>query len=231
MNRFALITVANCLLVIAAAPAPAPAHAQVDLNFFKHSSVGKYLNPVVGKGAEYQSTEKESSGQKTRAMVIGVVGKESFEGKEAFWMEVANTEGGQSSLVKMLITRDDFGFHKMILQPPGQPAMEMPFNPGKDAHEDKIEEKFKDWHSVGTESVTVPAGTFVCEHLHNDKTNADLWASDKVTPFGMVKQVDSNHTFVLTKLIPDFEDRITGPVKQFDPQALRQQMLQKHDQN
>jgi hypothetical protein len=225
MNRFALITVAVCLIVIAAAPV----HAQVDLNFFRHSSVGKYLNPAVGRGAEYQSTEKGSSGQKT--MIIGVVGNENFEGKEAFWMEVANTENGQSSLVKMLITRDDFGFHKMILQPPGQPAMEMPFNPGKDAHQEKIEEKFKDWRSVGTESVTVPAGTFVCEHLHNDKTNADLWASDKVTPFGMVKQVDSNQTFVLTKVIPDFQDRITGPVKQFDPQAFRQQMMQKHNQN
>lgn len=226
MNRLLLIVVSSCMLVIAAAPA----HAQVDLNFFRHSTVGKYLNPVVGKGAEYQSTEKDSSG-KTRTMVIGTVGKDSFEGKEAFWMEVANNEDGQSSLVKMLITRDDFGFHKMILQPPGQQAMEMPFNPGKDAHQEKIEEKFKDWRSVGTEPVTVPAGTFVCEHLHNDKTNGDLWASDKVTPFGMVKQVDGDRTTVLAKLIPDFQDRITGPVKQFDPQALRQQMMQKHSQN
>jgi hypothetical protein len=226
MNRLTLIAVASCMLVIAAAPA----RAQVDLNFFKHSAVEKYLNPVVGKGAEYQSMEKESSGGKTRTTVIGIVGKESFEGKEAFWMEVANNADGQSSLVKMLITRDDFGFHKMILQPPGQQAMEMPF-PGKDARQEKIEEKFKDWHSVGTEPVTVPAGTFVCEHLHNDKTNADLWASDKVTPFGMVKQVDGNHTMVLTKLVPDFQDRITGPVKQFDPQAFGQQMMQKRDQN
>jgi hypothetical protein len=226
MNRLWLIVVGGCMLVIAAAPA----RAQVDLNFFKHSTIGKYLNPVVGKGAEYQSTDKDSAG-KTRTTVIGIVAKDSVEGKEAFWMEVANNQNGQSSLVKMLITRDDFGFHKMILQPPGQQAMEMPFNPGKDAHQEKIEEKFQDWRSVGTEPVTVPAGTFVCEHLHNDKTNGDLWASDKVTPFGMVKQVDRDRTLVLAKLILDFQDRITGPVKQFDPQALRQQMMQKHDPN
>jgi hypothetical protein len=227
MNRFALIAAASCVLVASAAPV----HAQVDLNFFKHSAVEKYLNPVVGKGAEYQSTEKESSGEKTRSTTIGIVGKDSFEGKEAFWMEVVSNSEGQSALVKMLITRADFGFHKMIIQPAGQQAMEMPFNPGKDAHEEKIEEKFKDWHSVGTEPVTVPAGTFVCEHLHNDKTNGDLWASDKVTPFGMIKQVDGKQTMVLVKLIPDFQDRITGPVKQFDPQAFRQQMMQKHNQN
>jgi hypothetical protein len=226
MNRLLLIVIGSCMLVISAAPA----HAQVDLNFFKHSAVEKYLNPVVGKGAEYQSTEKDAGG-KTRTTAIGIVAKDSFEGKEAFWMEVASNTDGQASLVKMLITRDDFGFHKMILQPPGQQAMEMPFNPGKDARQEKMEEKFKDWHSVGTEPVTVPAGTFVCEHLHNDKTNGDLWASDKVTPFGMVKQVDGNRTMVLAKLIPDFQDRITGPVKQFDPQALRQQMMQKHNQN
>jgi hypothetical protein len=227
MNRFALIAAASCMLIISAAPV----HAQVDLNFFKHSAVEKYLNPVVGKGAEYQSIEKESSGEKTRSTMIGIVGKDTFEGKDAFWMEVVSNSDGQSALAKMLITRDDFGFHKMIIQPTGQQAMEMPFNPGKDAHQEKIEEKFKDWHSVGTEPVTVPAGTFVCEHLHNDKTNSDLWASDKVTPFGMIKQVDGKQTMVLMKLIPDFQDRITGPVKQFDPQAFRQQMMQKHDPN
>ena len=217
MTRLSLIAAACCLLVIAAAPA----HAQVDLNFFRHSSIAKYLNPVVGKGAEYTSTEKDSAAGKTHTMLLGVVGKESFEGKEAFWMEIVSNEEGHSSLVKMLITRDDFGFHKMVMQMPGQPAMEMPFNPGKGDREEKMEEKFKEWHSVGSEPVSVPAGTFLCDHLHNDKTNADMWVSDKVTPFGMVKNVDAKRTMVLTKVIPDFQDRISGPVKQFDPQGFR----------
>ncbi len=52
-----------------------------------------------------------------------------------------------------------------------------------------MEENMNEWHSVGTESVTVPAGTFSCEHWRNDKSNSDIWTSDKVTPFGMVKEV------------------------------------------
>jgi hypothetical protein len=217
MKRLSLIAVVCCLLVVVALPA----QAQVDLNFFRHSNIAKYLNPVVGKGAEYSSTDKDSPSEKTRIMTMGVVGKESFEGKEAFWMEVVSTDGTHPMLFKMLITRDDFEFHKTVMQMPGQPAMEMPFN-GNASRENKVEEKFKEWHSVGSEPVTVPAGTFMCDHLHNDKTSGDMWVSDKVTPFGMVKHVDGKRVMVLTKLIPDFQDRITGPVKQFDPQSFRQ---------
>ena len=217
MKRISLIAAVSCLLVVVASPA----HAQVDLNFFRHSNIAKYLNPVVGKGAEYTSTDKDSAG-KTQIMTLGVVGKESFQGKEAFWMEIASDGSGHSILMKMLITRDDFEPHKTVMQMPGQPAMEMPFNGDAEARAEKAEEKFKEWHSVGTEPVTVPAGTFVCEHLHNDKTNGDMWVSDKITPFGMVKHVDGKRVMVLSKLIPDFQERITGPVKQFDPQAFRQ---------
>jgi hypothetical protein len=223
MKRLLFIVAACCLLVVAAAPA----NAQVDLNFFKRSGIAKYLNPVVGKGAEYTSTEKDSSAEKTQIMTMGVVGKESFEGKEAFWMEVVSDGGSHSMLMKMLITRDDFESHKVVMQVPGQPAMEMPFNSSATSREEKMAEKFKEWHSVGSEPVTVPAGTFVCDHLHNDKTNADMWVSEKITPFGMVKHVDGKRTMVLTKLIPDFSDRITGPVRPFDPQAFRP----KRDQN
>jgi hypothetical protein len=217
MKRLSLIAAVCCLLVVVAAPA----NAQVDLNFFRHSNIAKYLNPVVGKGAEYTSTEKDSPAGKTQIMTMGVVGKESFQGKEAFWMEIVSDDRGRSMLFKMLITRDDFEPHKTVMQMPGQPAMEMPFNGDATARAEKAEEKFKEWHSVGTEPVTVPAGTFVCEHLHNDKTNGDMWVSDKITPFGMVKHVDGKRLMVLSKLIPDFQERITGPVKQFDPQAFR----------
>jgi hypothetical protein len=217
MKRLSLIVAVCCLLTMVATRTP----AQVDLNFFRTSHIAKYLNPVVGKGAEYTSSDKDSPADKTRTMTMGVVGKESFQGKEAFWMEVVSTDGNHPMLFKMLITRDDFEFHKTVMQMPGQPAMEMPINPNT-AREEKMEEKFKEWRSVGTEPVTVPAGTFVCDHLHNDKTNGDIWVSDKITPFGLVKNVDGKRVMVLTKLIPDFQEKITGPVRQFDPQSLRQ---------
>ena len=108
--------------------------------------------------------------------------------------------------------------------------MELPasMNP---ARKQQMEENFNDWHSAGTETVTVPAGTFSCDHWRNDKTHAESWTSDKVTPLGMVKSVKANgETELLSKLVDNAADRITGPVKQFDMQQMMQQMQQRRQQ-
>ena len=98
-------------------------------------------------------------------------------------------------------------------------------------HREKMEENMSDWHSVGTETITVPAGTFSCEHWRNDKNKSDIWTSDKVTPFGMVKSVSGHgDTQVLVKILDNATDRITGPVKQFDMQEMMQQMQQRRQQ-
>jgi hypothetical protein len=118
-------------------------------------------------------------------MEISIVGKENVDGKEAFWMEFATTDDkGQQFLGKTLMSLDDFQFHRMIIQMPGGPALEMPFNPTA-AHREKIQENMEDWHSVGSETVTVPGGMFDCEHWRNDKAKSDAWTTDNVTPFGM----------------------------------------------
>jgi hypothetical protein len=75
--------------------------------------------------------------------------------------------------------------------------------------------------------ITVPAGTFSCQHWKKDEGVGDVWVSDKVSPFGMIKSVSSGETMVLTKVITDAKDHITGPGQQFDPQAMRQQMMEK----
>ncbi len=46
----------------------------------------------------------------------------------------------------------------------------------------------------------------------------------------MIKSVSSGETMVLTKVITDAKDHITGPVQQFDPQAMRQLMMEKMQQ-
>jgi hypothetical protein len=198
---------------------------QLGANLFQKPAIAKFVNPVLGKGAEYESTNANSPG--TRTMEMGVIGKESVDGKDGFWMQiVTNTNKGQSMVAKALVTKDDFQFHKMIMQMGGQPAMEMPFNPysGRDQ---KMQEAMNDWHSLGTETITVPAGTFLCEHYKNDKNGSELWASDKVTPFGMVKQVGKDSSMVLVKVLNDVPDKITGPVTKFDPQ----QFMQQHQQS
>jgi len=207
--------------------AASPTQAQMGMDIFQRPSITKAFHPVVGKGAAYLSTDKDG---KTKNTEISVVGKDSADGKEGFWMEFYSVDTTGKALVgKVLITLSDFQFQRMIIQPPGQQAMEMPMGMAN-AHKSKIEENLNDWHSVGSDTITVPAGTFTCEHWRNDKNNSDTWISDKVTPFGMVKETHTGGSQVLTKLIDDATDRITGPVKQFDMQQMMQQMQQQRQQ-
>jgi hypothetical protein len=201
--------------------------AQMGMDLFKKPAIAKFVNPVVGRGAQYESTRADAKDTTPHTIEMSVVAKDTVDGKDAFWMEIsATTPKGQPVLAKALITKDDFQFHKMIFQMQGQ-AMEMPFNPAA-GRDHSTQDSMNDWHSVGSETITVPAGTFACEHWKNDKNGSELWASDKVTPFGMVKEVGKNDSMVLTKLLTDVPDKITGPVTKLDPQMMMQQMQQQH---
>jgi hypothetical protein len=226
MKRFVL---SACVLAFLCGVPPA-ARAQMGMDLFKRPSLVKVFNPVIGKGAEYQTTNA-SDKSKVHTMQMGTVGRESVEGKDGYWLEFSFSDSSNRVMVgKMLFTKDDFQTHKMIFQMPGQPAMTMPYS-AKDTTRDKIETEMNDWHTAGSETITVPAGTFSCEHWRNDKKNSDIWTSDKVSPFGMVKEVSPSSSMVLTKVLSDYPERITGPVTQFDPQAMREQMMQQRQQN
>jgi hypothetical protein len=77
---------------------------------------------------------------------------------------------------------------------------------------------------VGTESITTSAGTFSCEHVRQKDGSSDVWISDKVSPWSLVKYQDSKSTMILTKVITDAKDRITGTPTKFDPM----QMMRNH---
>jgi hypothetical protein len=200
--------------------------AQMGMDMFRRPSFTKIFHPVVGQGAEYQTTSKSGRDTKARTMQMGIVGKESVEGKDGYWMQtVIEIQNGQTMVGKTLLTPNDFQIYRTIVQMAGQPAMEMPTNMSA-ANREKITDSMQDWHSLGTESVTVPAGTFSCEHWKNDKTGGEVWTSDKVSPFGMVKEEGKDQSMVLTKVLSDYPDRITGPVQKFDPQMFMQQRMQ-----
>ena len=63
-----------------------------------------------------------------------------------------------------------------------------------------------------------------------DSTDTDIWTSDKVTPFGIVKAAGPKHTMVLLKLLSDAQDHVTGPVKKLDPQEMMRQQMEKAQQ-
>jgi len=196
------------------------AQAQIGMDYFTRPAIAKVFHPTVGKGSVYETAIKSGADTKTSTTEIGIVGKESVDGKEAYWVETSMTDGkGRPMVGKTLLSIEgEMTIHRIIVQQAGQPAMEMPMNPGND------------WHAVGTESVTVPAGTFTCEHWKNDKNGSEVWTSDTVPSYGVVKEVSNNRTMVLVKVIDNYADKITGPVQKFDMQQMMQQMQQQRPQ-
>lgn len=196
------------------------AYAQVGQNPLDRPELRKFWNPTVGKGAVYQRIENDS-GKKTVSMEIQAVGKERVGGKEAYWIEFAfdTPEMKGTSYGKSLIVFGETRPRRTIFQFPGMSAMEMPVRSTSGSAV-----KMQDLHKIGTETVTVPAGTFTCEHWKSG--DSDMWVSTRVSPFSLVKEVSKGTTEVLVKTIEKATDHITGPVKPFDPKAFMQYMTE-----
>jgi hypothetical protein len=77
---------------------------------------------------------------------------------------------------------------------------------------------------VGTETISVPAGTFVCEHYRMTDGSGDIWVSPKVSPWGLVKFSGKDATLVLLKTITGAKDHITGTPMKFDPTQMMRQV-------
>jgi hypothetical protein len=187
-------------------------------------------HPVVGSGGAYEMTDR--SGTKSQ-IEMTIVGTEDIAGKPGFWMEMAmnNPRGGGQMFVKTLMATGDNGTTstRVIVQMPGQDPMEMNMNmmgagrvPGAAAPATPSDIRSRA-ELVGTESVTVPGGTFTCEHYRAKDGTSDVWISDKVAPWGLVKMQGKDTSVVLTKVITDAKDRITGTPKKFDPMQMMRQ--------
>jgi len=232
MKRLHLILVAAGLSIAIGSAA----RAQMGMDFFKRPAIASLFKPVIGNGGLYESTTAGEASAPKDTMEIFVVGTEFADGKEAYWLEIGHQMKGFEGKIynKVLVSKDDFKIQRTIMQIPGHPAMEMRVNPSSHANKD-MEEQMNKWSQAGTETITVPAGTFTCQHWKKNDGKGEIWASDKVSPFGMVKEIDGHSTNVLVKVITDAKDHITGPVSPFDPQAFRQlmmeQMMKERQQN
>jgi hypothetical protein len=190
-------------------------------------------HPVVGTGAAYEMTK---DGNKNEMEII-IVGKEDVDAKPAFWLEIAMTDQrtSQPVYVKSLMSVSDNNITstRMVMQMPGQDPMEMdmtgnPMGRGmKQTTPVNIADKAE---VVGTESVTVPAGTFSCTHFRMKDGSGDAWVSDKVSPWGLVKSQSKDSTMVLAKVITDAKDHITGTPKKFDPMQMMRGLGQQGQQ-
>lgn len=183
--------------------------------------------PTVGAGAVYDM--KTDKGKNT-SMEFAVVGKATIDGKDGYWLEVTmnSPEMGGQMVMKMFTVSDGSTNHtvRMIMQPPGQQPMDMTqminARGGSSAAAGQAADVRASAEDLGSETITVPAGTFACEHYRAKDGSGEVWISDKVSPWGLVKYQGKDSSMVLAKQISDAKDKITGTPVPFNPMAFGQ---------
>jgi hypothetical protein len=181
--------------------------------------IQKFWNPVMGGGEVYQAAGRSDP---EHTMQLAIVGKETVDGKQAYWLELAMNvaEMGGMAYAKDLIVPGEERPRRVVIQIPGEAAMEWPMKGRPGAM--KVQNTH--FHKVGTETITVPAGTFACEHWKDD--DGDYWTSSKASPITLVKETGKQGADVLVKVITGEKDHITGPIKPFDPTVFMRHMKQ-----
>jgi hypothetical protein len=179
------------------------------------------FKPVVGSGAQYQMTAQN----RTMSFAYVIVGKEDVEGSTGYWMEIRsqNPEMPGEMVMKqlMVLGGDKPQIKRMIMQSPGSPPMEMPMGmmPGMGQRERAPQQgDSSPGEMVGSETITVPAGTLECEHYRKaePRGTVDVWISSKVSPYGMVKMSSGEMTMVLEKVLSNETSHIKGEPQKMD---------------
>jgi hypothetical protein len=195
--------------------------ASAQMGRFSQPHVMGFWNPVVGGGAEYEM--QSAKGDKSN-MQITIVGKESVDGKDAYWYEMSFNRGSGQMIMKtlMVLNGPDTHVSRMIMQMPGRPPMEMPMQMMPQNRSSQPADIRSDAEDLGSETITVPAGTFTCQH-YKTKSGGEVWISQKVSPYGLVKSKSNDSSMELTKVITGAKDQITGTPQPFNPQMMQQQ--------
>jgi hypothetical protein len=170
--------------------------------------VAGVFNPVVGSGGSYEVVKKD--GQKM-SFDMAVVDKDPSGG---YWIEfgMQNPRMNGAMYMKSLMVRqaDDVVIQRMIMQMPGRQPMEMTSMISMKGAQSQKADFRTEAENVGTESVTTPAGTFVCQHWRDKKDGTDVWISDKVAPWKLVKMTGPDNSMILVHTIADAKTHITG---------------------
>jgi hypothetical protein len=190
-------------------------------------------SPVVGAGALYEmQNQRQGASGGPQQIQIAIVGQDTVNGQPAYWMEMSmdSPRGGGTIYIKYLFVLEAGTVKptRMIIQPPGRGPMEMPVGGmggggqmgGRGQQAPQSADISKQAQDLGSESVTVPAGTFTAEH-YKSSDGADVWVSPKVSPWGLVKMTSPNANMTLLKVITDAKDMITGTPQVFDPGQMR----------
>ena len=191
----------------------ASAYAQMGMGMRPPQIPGEF-KPVVGSGVQYKMTTKQGD----MDMAYAVVGKETVEGADGYWLEMRMLGGkGAGTITKMLMVMSGSqpGPKRMIVWVPPRPPMEMPMNMmgmarGMAQNAPKSGGGAKDLGQVvGTETITVPAGTFETTHYRSAQ-GGDIWVSSKVSPYGIVKMTSPDMSMELEKVLTNETSQIKG---------------------
>jgi hypothetical protein len=181
-------------------------------------SMPSLQNPTVGSGAEYLVTAKG----KEMDIATVALSKENVDGDQGFWMEqrITSAELGGEMVMKTLtvVSGTQAGVKRMIMQQPGHSPMEMSgmmmsmMQPKSRPTPSGGGGKGDMGQLIGTESVTVPAGTYSCQHYRKQEASGpvDIWISTSITPYGMVKMTSADATMVLKKILSNETSHIKG---------------------
>jgi len=187
-------------------------------NPFSLPELRMYWNPEVGAGAVYEVTAGDGKKHNEEYVILSA---STIDGKKAYWLQITVDSPAikGNAVEKALVIPDGFQVRKVIGQLPGMSAMDMPA--GSPIAAPKPDPKTAP-KLIGTESITVPGGTFECEHWKN-ADGSELWLGAKVGPMKLVKSADAQKhtTRQLVKIVSHAKDGVSGPVKAYDPEAIK----------
>jgi len=203
-----------------------PVFASAQMGMHAGPAMRGIFNPVVGSGGQYEMTSDKGT---NTVMEIAIVGKESVAGKDGYWFEVTMSIPSMGQMVsKTLSVLDgsDMVTSRTIMQMGNHPPMEMPTQMTRSSAQKQPADIRDRAEDIGSETVTTPAGTFTAEHYKMKDGSGDAWVAPKAGPYGLVKFQGKETSMVLTKVITDAKDKITGTPVPFNPMMFQQDQHQ-----
>lgn len=149
---------------------------------------------VTGEDAyepgEWTEWRMVTSGEQTPTLIERAFLARNDEGQEWWRVKYENTDDGEDIVLEGLFSSDRSELLRLRGKFPGEEAREMPVEEGTYGYSEptRLTEESVEGATVGTESITVPSGTFEARHVEYGVAGSTLewWLSDEV-PGDMVR--------------------------------------------
>ena len=163
----------------------------------------KLKNPKVGQWVFYEMRDAATGAKLTLRQSI--VGKETVDGKDAYWLETeVMPRRGNRSVTKMLVREnpsDPANVLKIIEQIGTAPPREVPVpKPDERVEKDRrAKAKKTRIEEVGKETFNTKAGPVETRHfrLKSPDGSTEIWTSDKVGLSGVVRKMGPSGDMIL----------------------------------